>query len=140
MKQEISITTDAVIFTEVEEQTFILLIKRGNDPFKNQWALPGGFVEEKELLHEACLRELEEETGIKAKNLSKIGVYDGINRDPRGRTLSIAFGGILQNKPKPKGADDAAEAHWIKLPIEEDLAFDHAQIIKDAINKLAIKL
>ena len=138
MKQEIAVTTDAVIFTQENKQTYILLIKRGNDPFKNQWALPGGFVEENELLHQACLRELQEETGIKTENLSRIGVYDAIKRDPRGRTLSIAFGGILKNKPEPKGADDAAEAHWVKLPLKEDLAFDHAKIIDDAIKKLAL--
>ncbi len=138
MKQKIAITTDAVIFMKEQEQVFILLIKRGNDPFKNQWALPGGFVEEKELLHQACLRELKEETGIEVANLTKIGIYDAIERDPRGRTLSVAFGGILEDKPKPKGADDAAEAHWVELPLKENLAFDHAKIIEDAIKKLAI--
>lgn len=140
MKQKIAITTDAVIFTKEQEQVFILLIKRGNNPFKNQWALPGGFVEEKELLHQACLRELKEETGIEAANLTKIGIYDAIERDPRGRTLSVAFGGLLEDKPKPKGADDAAEAHWVELPLKENLAFDHAKIIEDAIKKLAITL
>ncbi|TQD40270.1 NUDIX domain-containing protein [Haloflavibacter putidus] len=140
MKQKIAITTDAVIFTKGQEQVFILLIKRGNNPFKNQWALPGGFVEEKELLHQACLRELKEETGIEAANLTQIGIYDAIERDPRGRTLSVAFGGLLEDKPKPKGADDAAEAHWVELPLKENLAFDHAKIIEDAIKKLAITL
>lgn len=140
MKQDIAITTDAVIFLKQKDTYAILLIKRGNEPYKNSWALPGGFLEENELLKTGCKRELEEETRIKVEKLTQVGVYDAINRDPRGRTLSVAFTSVITKKQLPKAADDAAEAHWIALPIKEKLAFDHEKIINNALKVLSIPL
>jgi 8-oxo-dGTP diphosphatase len=140
MKQEIVLTIDAVIFAEENKVFHLLMIKRKNDPFKNKWALPGGFLEEDEKLEKGCLRELEEETGLQLKKLQHVGIYDEVNRDPRGRTISVAFTKIIPKKLEVMGNDDAAEAKWIEVNQLNDLAFDHFKIIQDAIKKLQISL
>lgn len=132
MKQEIAITVDSVIFNEVETTTKLLLIKRKNDPYKNSWALPGGFLEENESLEYGAIRELKEETGIEIESLEQLNAYGDIERDPRGRTISIAFVGILIKESQIEAGDDAAEAKWFNLEELPDLAFDHFKIIKDA--------
>lgn len=133
MKQKIAITTDAVIFSTLNNEKIVLLIKRKNNPFQGKWALPGGFLEENETLENGCKRELEEETGLKLSDLNQVGIYDAIGRDPRGRTLSVAFTKTIQKPEKVKGNDDAAEAKWIPLKELDNLAFDHRQIIADAL-------
>jgi len=125
-----SITVDAVIAQK--ETNKILLIRRGKDPYSGKWALPGGFVEEDELLAEACKRELKEETGLLVNNLEQLKVYDKLDRDPRGRTISIAFYGFTnEENSKVKGGDDAAFAEWFPIDALPPLAFDHNMIIKD---------
>lgn len=138
MKQDLAITVDAVVFAEENNELYILVIKRKNDPYQGKWALPGGFLEEDELLHTGCLRELEEETGLQLKQMQQVGIYDEINRDPRGRTLSVAFTTKLQLRKEIKGNDDAAEAKWILVNELTEVAFDHQQIINDALEKLQI--
>lgn len=135
MKQTISLTTDAVIFAYEKERMYLLLIKRKNEPFKNQWALPGGFLEKEELLEEGCQRELKEETGLEIEKLHPVGIYDAIDRDPRGRTISVAFWAVLKKREALKAADDALEADWIALEKVENPAFDHEKIIADALKK-----
>ena len=139
MTQNIALTVDAVVISSAENYA-VLLIKRKYNPCKNHWALPGGFVESDEKLHDACKRELEEETNVKVKNLKFVSFYDEIDRDPRGRTITIAYTTILPNLPNIKAADDASEAKWI--PIDKlaklDLAFDHFSIIQDSLQKLKI--
>lgn len=139
MKQAIALTVDAVVFSSEEEYS-ILLIKRKNDPFKNQWALPGGFVEVEERLEEACKRELAEETDLQVDHLEFVSFYDEINRDPRGRTVSAAFTTILTNQSTIKGKDDASDAKWFFISELDSvkLAFDHAKIIQDSLEKLKI--
>ncbi|TXK70956.1 NUDIX hydrolase [Mesonia sp. HuA40] len=141
MREEISVTTDAVVFYKSNSGISVLLIKRKNQPFKDSWALPGGFLEPEETLKKACERELKEETGLKIKNWTQIGVYDKVDRDPRKRIISIAFACLLTQRPIAKAADDAKEVSWEILPIRQDfsLAFDHQQIIEDAMLKLNIK-
>lgn len=130
---KISLTTDAVIFYQAEESLKVLLIKRKNEPFQGKWALPGGFLEADETLEEGCRRELQEETGLEVGNqLIQVGTYDAIDRDPRGRTISVAYTFLLPKKEKIKAADDAAEAHWKNAEDLPELAFDHYQIILDA--------
>jgi 8-oxo-dGTP diphosphatase len=109
----------------------VLLIKRGNPPFKGHYALPGGFVDVGETVEDACRRELTEETGVKAGKLALLGVYSDPNRDPRGHTASVVF--VTKSRTTNAAAgDDAAAviwtAEWRSLP----LAFDHAKILADA--------
>ncbi len=132
MRQEIAITVDTVIFKDLQSSARILLIKRKNDPFKNSWALPGGFLEETENLKEGAKRELLEETGVEAEALKQLKTYGDLNRDPRGRTISIAFIGKLNKEVKIKAGDDAIEADWFSLDKLPGLAFDHSKIIVDA--------
>jgi 8-oxo-dGTP diphosphatase len=109
----------------------VLLVRRGHPPFKGMYALPGGFVELREKVDEAVSRELREETGLVAKPWKIVGVYSGPDRDPRKPTTSVAYlmrgrGGI------PRGGDDAETAEWVPLSRTGPLAFDHAQILRDA--------
>lgn len=136
MKQEIAITVDAVIFKDLNSTAKVLLIKRKDEPFKDSWALPGGFLENTENLNEGAKRELLEETGLEIERLEQLKAYGDLNRDPRGRTISIAFIGALKNEVKIKAGDDAKEAKWFNLDSLPDLAFDHFQIIEDAKNYL----
>ena len=122
-------TVDAVVILENR----ILLIKRGNDPFKGKWALPGGFVEMNETLLQAATRELKEETGITIKDLKQFRTYDAIDRDPRHRTISTVFY-FIDNQQSTKeltAGDDAAEAIWWDINKLPNLAFDHKEIIVD---------
>jgi len=112
----------------------ILLIKRKNEPFKGRWALPGGFVEYGETVEEAVLREFEEEVGLKARIKKLLGVYSKPDRDPRGQVISIVF--LLDAEGDAKAGDDAADARFFPLDNLPPLAFDHDEIIKDAIQAM----
>ena len=131
MNQDIKVTVDAVIFTEKEGREMVLLVKRKNDPYKGQWALPGGFVEEDEDLPDAAARELEEETGIRAAVLRQVKAFGKPGRDPRGPTVTIAYRGRVEYT-EPRAATDAAEANWHPLNDLPELAFDHAEILQTA--------
>ncbi len=135
-KQEISITTDAVIFSTLSNTDYVLLIQRKNDPFKDEWALPGGFLETDETFETGAKRELKEETGLDVKALKQVGVFGAIGRDPRGRTISIAFVGTISSTPKVEAADDAKSAKWWPLNNLPNLAFDHSEIIAKALKAL----
>lgn len=114
----------------------VLLIKRGGEPFKGAWALPGGFVNEGESSVEAAKRELAEETGVNVPDtdsLALIGIYDAPGRDPRGWTISAAYAAQVSRIVDAKGGDDAAEARWFPLNDLPELAFDHGRIIADVI-------
>jgi len=134
--QNILVTVDAVIFCDYKTNLSVLLIQRKNPPFKDGWALPGGFVEDDEDLVKSCARELEEETGliVNERELQQVAAFGAPGRDPRGRTVTIAFTTKLKGKaPAIKGADDAALAQWWPVKELPELAFDHQQIIKEAI-------
>ncbi len=109
----------------------ILLIQRKNDPFKDTWALPGGFVDEMEDLEAAALRELQEETSVQLQQLKQFYTYGTPGRDPRGHTISIVFYQWLQEKPKALAADDAKALAWYSMNDLPPLAFDHATILED---------
>jgi len=126
-----ALTVDAIVFVKENKSTYILLIQRGNEPFKNMWALPGGFIEMNETLETACKRELAEETGLVVKKMTQFKTYDAINRDPRHRTISVAFFIELNQQKTVKGGDDAAHAEWFPISDLPELAFDHAQILND---------
>ena len=149
-----SLTADICIIARSGEEERILLIRRGNHPYLGKWALPGGFSEEGERIEETAARELLEETGIKmsSSDLALVGVYSKPGRDPRGWTVSAAYLAVVDPESvAPKAGDDAADARWfsidhrggsIVLTCEDirlelpDLAFDHEDIVSDAINTL----
>lgn len=127
------VATDVVLFGIEATEVYVLLIQRKNPPFKNVWALPGGFLNKGEDLKEGALRELAEETGIKLNEIIQIGAYGKPNRDPRSRVISIAFVQTIQkNSQKPVASDDAKTVAWHSLGNLPELAFDHNQIIADA--------
>jgi 8-oxo-dGTP diphosphatase len=140
-----SVTVDLVVFArnpdwkKHDPSLSVLLIRRGKDPFKDCWALPGGFLDENETTEDAAIRELKEETGHELDPqtyVKLVGVYDTPNRDPRGRVISVAYTAELDRIPEVKGSDDAVEARWFHLKELTDdfkLAFDHHDIIVDAI-------
>jgi 8-oxo-dGTP diphosphatase len=109
----------------------VLLIERGNEPFKSKWALPGGFINIDETLEQACKRELEEETGLKVDKITQFKTYDAIDRDPRHRTISTIYFTELNKKQHVTGGDDAARADWFSVSNLPELAFDHEQILKE---------
>ncbi|WP_457742346.1 NUDIX domain-containing protein [Thermococcus sp.] len=126
----IGLTVDGVILYN----NGVVLIKRKHEPFKDFYALPGGFVEYGETLEEALKREMKEETGLEVRILRLVGVYSKPDRDPRGHTISIAF--LCLGEGELKAGDDAKEVHI--FPIDEaeklPLAFDHAKILHDALH------
>ena len=124
-----ALTTDCVIF---DPEGRVLLIRRGHPPYAGSYALPGGFVEIGETVEEACRREALEETGIKVDVLRLVGVYSDPARDPRGHTVSSAYVTILPRAVTPKAGSDAAGAEWVEDWRRVELAFDHAQILRDA--------
>lgn len=127
-----AVTTDCVVFTQ-EEEPKVLLIQRGNEPYKGYWAFPGGFMNMEETAEECAVRELKEETGLTVKQIQQIGAYSKVDRDPRGRTVSIAYLAIVDAPTAVSGMDDAAKAAWFPLSSLPDLAFDHQDIMADAI-------
>ncbi|GAA4323010.1 NUDIX hydrolase [Pontixanthobacter gangjinensis] len=133
-KQKIAVTVDSVVFCKIENKFKVLLIQRKNDPFKDQWALPGGFVDENEDLETAAKRELHEETGVKVDSMQQVQAFGEPGRDPRGHTISIAFLSRIYCEEELTPSDDAKAAKW--FPIEElpdmELAFDHDEIINVA--------
>lgn len=122
------LAVDCVIFDPSDR---VLLIRRKNEPFANELALPGGFVEIGETVEDACRREVREETGLSLGAVSLIGVYSDPGRDPRGHTCSVAFASRTAVTTLAPG-DDAAEAHWFASYKDLTLAFDHRRILDDA--------
>ena len=121
-----SIAVDAILV----ENNKILLVKRGREPFKGSYALPGGFVEYGEKVEDAVIREVREETGLEVEISRLFGVYSDPKRDPRGHTISIVFE-VKRKKGKIKGGDDATYAAMLSLSSLPNLAFDHSMIIRD---------
>jgi 8-oxo-dGTP diphosphatase len=130
-----ALTVDNVIMAEENGEWYILLIQRKNEPFKNSWARPGGFVDDNELIENAALRELWEETGITGITLEFLNYFDEPDRDPRERTISMAFAGIVNKNIKMKAASDAKKVEWFKIVKLPELAFDHSKIIEQAKSK-----
>lgn len=128
---KIFVTVDVlVINTDTNE---ILLIKRLNEPYKNCWALPGGFVDENEDLEQAARRELFEETNIETDKMIQIGAFGKPYRDPRGHMISIAYQTYYIKNQTVQAKDDAKEVKWFSLNNLPELAFDHLEIINSII-------
>lgn len=126
-----AVTADCVVIAK-ENEPKVLLIKRGNEPFKGQWAFPGGFMNMEETTEQCAVRELEEETGLKVTEIKQIGAYSKVDRDPRGRTVTVAYLVVIDKAEAVKGGDDAAKAQWFPISGLPKLAFDHEEIMKDA--------
>lgn len=139
-----AVTADVVVITSKgsgleQEDPKVLLIQRGFEPYKGCWAFPGGFMEMDETTEECAIRELEEETGLRLNNLIQIGAYSKVDRDPRGRTITVAYLAIVDEQLSVIGQDDAVKAEWFPIKSLPPLAFDHDEIMADVIllyNKL----
>ena len=139
-----SVTADCIVITK-EAEPKVLLIERGDEPFKGCWAFPGGFMNMDETTEQCAIRELEEETGLKVSKVYQIGAYSKVDRDPRGRTVTVAYLAIVDEPITVNGQDDAAKAQWFPLTAfldkpsgkakRPELAFDHDEIMRDAIRK-----
>jgi 8-oxo-dGTP diphosphatase len=136
-----AVTVDCAIFCESKNQFYVLLIQRANDPFRECWAFPGGFVDMDEDLDTAAYRELKEETGFEGLNLEQFKTYGAVDRDPRGRTVSVVYVGKMEADELPivKGEDDALKASWIPINQLPSLAFDHDVIISELQVHFGIK-
>ncbi|OEV08346.1 NUDIX hydrolase [Streptomyces nanshensis] len=140
------VTVDLAIFTLRDDQLMVLLIERGVEPFLGRPALPGGYVQKGETLRAGALRELWEEAGIDASrlHLEQLGAYGEPRRDPRGRVVTIAYLALGPDLPAPVGGTDAERAYW--FPVSQlhkqsyELAFDHADILSDALEEVRRKL
>ena len=129
-----AMTADCIVITK-EAKPKVLLIQRGDEPFKGCWAFPGGFMDMEETTEQCAIRELEEETGLKVGKVYQIGAYSKVDRDPRGRTVTVANLAIVDAPMAVSGQDDAAKAEWWPLSTLPELAFDHYDIMQDAIKK-----
>ena len=128
------VTTDCLVFRKIDTIWSVLLIERGNEPFKGCWALPGGFLEMEENLDACAARELQEETGLTDIELHQLYAFGAPNRDPRHRTISVAYWGVDNTERQAVGSDDAVEARWFALDKLPSLAFDHELILQKALS------
>ncbi|ALU26996.1 NUDIX domain-containing protein [Myroides odoratimimus] len=131
---KIFVTVDVVLFKKYLNISQILLIKRKNEPFRDYWALPGGFVDENEDLEIAAKRELREETSIDLNQLTQIKAYGKPFRDPRSHMVTVAFWAEVGEGVIGEAADDAKELKWFNIDDLPQLAFDHLDIITDAVD------
>lgn len=133
-----AVTVDNLIIKKTGDKNQILLIKRGKDPYKGMWALPGGFVGMEETLEQSASRELEEETALSGIPLKQFRAYGDPGRDPRHRTVSVVFYGFIPGDQtvSPSAGDDAADVRWFDLSELPRLAFDHGRIISEALDAL----
>jgi 8-oxo-dGTP diphosphatase len=141
----INVTVDVVVLIVDEDELRALVVRRGGPPYQGRWALPGGFVEVDEDLETAARRELMEETGVSADEarIDQLATYGAPKRDPRGRTLSVAWLAILPSSSDPRAGSDASHAAW--KPVDTllgrtRLAFDHKRILSDAVERTRAKL
>lgn len=154
-----SVTADILVFSINEEHCLeLLLIQRGGHPYKGKWAIPGGFVNMEESVEDAASRELEEETGLDGIYLEQLYTFGKPDRDPRMRVISVAYMALVPRKTLAvRAGDDASDADLFEVSMEnwglklhskkrgitvreQDLAFDHLEIIRMGLNRLAGKL
>lgn len=130
-----AVAADCVVFGFDGRELQILLIERGNEPYKGYWAFPGGFMNMDESAEQCALRELQEETGLTINMLKQLGAFTDVHRDPRGRIISVAFY-ALSRPTEVRGGDDASEARWFAINDVPRLAFDHDYILRKAMQQM----
>lgn len=135
-----ALAVDMIIFTVGDDDLMVLLIRRRGEPFAGRWAIPGGFVEPDESLDDAAARELREETGVGEVYLEQLYTFGEPGRDPRGRVISVAYYALLRQAPAVVGGDDAEDARWFPLGELPPLAFDHADILRYALERVRKKV
>jgi 8-oxo-dGTP diphosphatase len=136
-----SVTVDVVIFTLREDDLQVLLVRRGEPPFKGRWAIPGGFANSDESLEQAAARELDEETGLSGLYLEQLYTFGQPGRDPRGWVISVAYFALVPARDvQLQAGDDAAEVAWHSAYDLPDLAFDHPEMLDYALTRLQYKL
>jgi len=136
-----ALTVDCVVFGFDEGELKVLLIQRALEPFRGKWALPGGFVRTEETLEEAARRELEEEAGLQDVFLEQLYTFGAVERDPRERVVSVAYYALVQSAAHAtRAATDATEARWFPVSQVPKLAFDHAEILATALQRLQGKV
>ncbi len=138
--ERLAVTADVVIFNLAEQDLRVLLVCRAHPPFKGQWAIPGGFVEAHEAVDDAARRELEEETGLRDVYLEQLYTFGDPQRDPRGRVITVAYFALVAGEVPTRAGDDAVAAAWHSVDALPPLAFDHADILKYALQRLRYKL
>ena len=132
-----AVSTDSVIFGFEKEKLHVLLIKRGIEPFKDQWALPGGFVHTNETTEACARRELKEETGLDDIYMEQLYTFSQVDRDPRGRVITVAYMALIKSGDITLNAgDDASMAQWFNVQQLPALAFDHEMILNIALTRL----
>lgn len=137
----LNLTVDIILFTVTSNELKVLLVKRKFEPFKDQWAIPGGFIGLDEDLETAAKRELFEETGVKNVYFEQLYTFGNPERDPRGRVVTVAYFGLIDSsKIKLKAKTDAKDAKWFSFDKVPKLGFDHNQIIDSAVKRLRNKL
>ena len=135
-----SVTVDTVIFTVKDGELKVLLVKRGVEPFLGKWAIPGGFIKMNESLEDAAKRELLEETGVKDVYLEQLYTFGDVNRDPRGRVLTVSYMALINSdNVKLSASTDVVDAKWFSVKSLPQLAFDHKEILDYAIKRLKWK-
>lgn len=138
---QIKLTVDAIVFGYNAGKISILLIQRKYEPFKGKWAIPGGFVLENESLEEAVQRELKEETGVSINYLEQLYTFGAVDRDPRGRVVSVAYFGLIHPDGHTlEASTDAELAQWFEIDNLPELSFDHKHILNVAIERLKGKI
>jgi 8-oxo-dGTP diphosphatase len=136
-----ALTVDCVVFGMDDEDLKVLLIRRALEPFRGRWALPGGFVHMDEGLEDAARRELQEETGLDRVYLEQLYTFGAVDRDPRGRVVSVAYYALVKlNDHRVRAATDAREAGWFAVWDTPSLAFDHERILQTALTRLKGKV
>lgn len=136
-----SVTVDIIIFTIVENDLKVLLVKRDVEPYRGYWAIPGGFVKMDESLEAAAVRELEEETGVRDVYLEQLYTFGDPNRDPRTRVITVAYFALIPaDGLRLEARSDAREAQWFSMYALPELAFDHTRILEYALTRLRNKL